>query len=238
MDVDAEEEVFGGVVEGCFGVGVGEGEAGKGLGHVYWIGIERDSIDLLYILFYGQRVNHHSQLLLDETTQDNKTRHRHRDKLSIMNDPYNKNKEENVKKKGSRVIDKEDTMNYLQNTWQSKGELLQQRHNPYGTKYKNNSSTRRHKIVCVDLSESYDILKRKTIDNVEVASNVQKKNKVLTYCSTNTKNIKVQQEKMLEMTTYQQGLNHPRRKKLVHQGENLVKDKVWMSFFKCLRNQR
>ena len=78
-----------------------------------------------------------------------------------MNDPYNKNEEENVKKKGRRAVDNEDTMNFINSTWESKGEKLQLEHNPYGTKFKNNSSTRRPKIVSVDLSESYDILKRK-----------------------------------------------------------------------------
>ena len=103
-----------------------------------------------------------------------------------MNDLYNKNEEENVKKKGRKAVDNEDTMNFINSTWESKGEKLQLKHNPYGTKYKNNSSTRRPKIVCVDSSESYDILKRKTIDNVEVASNVQKKIKFVTDFSTNT----------------------------------------------------
>ena len=103
-----------------------------------------------------------------------------------MNVPYNKNEEENVKKKGRRALDNEATMNYLQNTWRSKGELLQQKNNPYRTNIENKSSSRRPKIICVDSPESYENLKRKTIDDVEVAANVQKKNKSLTYSSTNT----------------------------------------------------
>ena len=75
-----------------------------------------------------------------------------------MNDPYNKNEEENVKKKGRRAVDNEDTMNFINSTWESKGEKLQLKHNPYGTKFEQKLSTSRPKIICVDSSESCDNL--------------------------------------------------------------------------------
>ena len=105
-----------------------------------------------------------------------------------MNVASEKKEDKKLQDKRKGKNDMEDTKNYLlkhshNNTCQDAESLLQKQ-NPYGLKFKNISSTRKPNISYVTLSKSRECLKRKTIDDVEFATNIQKKKSITaSYCS-------------------------------------------------------